>query len=51
MTVVPVWIFNPFQANILILYPQKTPENQRFSVFFRGHKIGALARNGLIWTT
>ena len=39
---------NPFLINAPILYPLKTPENQRFSDVFRGYKIGTLARNGLI---
>ena len=38
---------NPFLANVPILYPPKTPENQRFSGVFRGYKMGTLARNGL----
>ena len=38
---------NPFLANVPILYPLKTPENQKFSGVFRGHKMGTLARNGL----
>ena len=29
---------NPFQTNILFLYPQKTSENQRFSNVFRGYR-------------
>ena len=40
--------FNPFLANVPILYPLKTPENQRFSGVFRGYKMGKLARNGLM---
>ena len=43
-------VVNPFQANVPISYPPKTPENQRFSgVFFWGveYKMGALARNEL----
>ena len=40
--------FNPFLANVPILYPLKTPENQRFSGVFRGYKMGTLARNGLM---
>ena len=39
--------FNPFLANVPILYPLKTPENQRFSGVFRRSKKGTLARNGL----
>ena len=35
------WPVNPF------LYPQETPENQRFSGVFAGCKMGTLARNGL----
>ena len=43
--------FNPFLANVLILYPLKTPENQRFSGVFRGYKMKTLAWNGLkSWT-
>ena len=38
---------NPFLANVTILYPLKTPENQRFPDVFRGYKMGALARYGL----
>ena len=30
---------NSFLANVPILYPRKTPENQRFSVVFRGYKM------------
>ena len=41
------YLFNPFQANVPILYPLQTPENQRFSGVFRGCKMGALAWNGL----
>ena len=40
-------VFNPFLANVPILYPLKTPENFWFSGIFRGYKIGTLARNGL----
>ena len=40
-------VFNPFLANIPILYHLKTPENQRFSGVFRGYKMETLARNGL----
>ena len=35
-----------FLANVPILYPLKTTENQRFSGVFRGCKMGTLARNG-----
>ena len=38
----------PFLANVPILYPLKTPENQRFSSVFRRYKIGTLARNELM---
>ena len=44
------WV-NPFLANAPSLYPLKTPENQRFSVVFRGYKIGTFAWNGLIQQT
>ena len=40
-------IINPFLANVPILYPLRTPENQSFSGVFRGHKIGTLVRIGL----
>ena len=40
-------VFNPFLANVPILSPLKTPENQRFSGVLRGYKMGILARNGL----
>ena len=36
---------NPFLANVPILYPLKTPENQRGG----GYKMGTLARNRLIF--
>ena len=39
--------FNPFLANVPILYPLKTPENVWFSCDFRGYKMGTLARNKL----
>ena len=39
---------NPFLANVPILYPLKTPENQRYKI--RGYKMETLARNGLIET-
>ena len=38
---------NPFWANIRILKPPKTPENQRFFGVLRGNKMETLARNGL----
>ena len=41
-------MFYPFLANVSILYPLKTPENQRFSCVFRGNKMGTLDRNGLM---
>ena len=37
---------NPFLANVPILYPLKTPENQRFPDVW-GYKMGTLARNRL----
>ena len=43
-----MYLFNPFLANIPILYPLKTSENQRFSGVFRDYKMGTLARNGLM---
>ena len=41
-------LLNPFLANVPILYPLKTPENQRFSGVFRWYKMGTLVRIGLI---
>ena len=40
-------VLNPFLVNVSILYPLKTPENQRFSGVFWGHKMGTLTKNGL----
>ena len=40
-------VFFPFMAKVLILYPLKIPESQRFSGVFKGYKMGALARNEL----
>ena len=34
---------NPFQANVLLLYPLKTSENLWFSDDFRGYRKGILA--------
>ena len=42
-----IHIVNPILANVPILYPLKTPENQRFPGIFRGYKMGTLARYGL----
>ena len=42
-----VILFNPFLANVPILYPRKTPENQLFSVAFMVHEMAKFARNGL----
>ena len=39
---------NPFLANVPILYPLKTPENQRFFGVFRRYKMGTPAGNKLI---
>ena len=41
------YVFKPFLADVPILYPLKTPENQKVSNVFRGYKIGILSRNGL----
>ena len=41
------FFINPFLANVPILYPLKTPENQRFSGVFKGFKMGTFARNAL----
>ena len=40
-------LINPFLDNVLILYPQKTPENQKFSEILRGYKVGTLSRKEL----
>ena len=39
--------FNPFLVNVPVLYPLKTPENQRFFGAFKGYKMGSLPRYGL----
>ena len=39
---------NLFLANVLILYPLKTPENKRFLVVFRGYGMKKVACNGLL---
>ena len=36
-------VFNPFQVNVLFLYPLKTSKNQRFPDVFRGYRKGILA--------
>ena len=38
---------NQFLSNVSILYLLKTPENQMFSVVFRGYKMWILTREGL----
>ena len=40
-------IVSTYLPNVPILFPLKTPENQRFSGVLRRFKIGTLARNGL----
>ena len=35
------------EANVPILYPLNTLENRKFSVVFRGCKMGTFIRNGL----
>ena len=42
-----VCYFDLFLANVPILYPLKTPENQWFSGVFRGYKRATLVRNEL----
>ena len=42
-------LFSSSLVNVPILCPQKTPENLRFSVVFRGFKMRTLVRNGLIF--
>ena len=39
-------LLTPLPANVPILYPLKTSENQRFSGVFRGHKMETLTGNG-----
>ena len=39
---------DPFLASVPVLYPLKRPGNQKASGVFRGYKIRAMARNGLI---
>ena len=41
-------MFNTFLANVPILYPLWTPENQWFTGVFRGLKMGTIAINMLI---
>ena len=41
------FLFNPFLANVPILYPLKTLKNLWFFGIFSGYKMGTLARNGL----
>ena len=36
--------FNLFLVNVPILYPLKTPENQKFSGVVRSYEMGTLAR-------
>ena len=43
--------YNPFLSNVLILQPLKTSENIWFNGVFRGYRIGALARNNVVWIT
>ena len=47
-----VWLkgnLNPFSTNVPLLYPLKTENHWRFSVF-RGYRSGTLAENGLIFS-
>ena len=37
----------PFSTNVPFLYPQKMPENQRFSDVFSGYRNGTLGKNWL----
>ena len=39
---------NPYLAHVAILSPLKTLQNLWFSEVFRGYKLGALAKNGLM---
>ena len=38
---------NPLPANVPILHPLKTPENQRFSGVFKGYKAGTQVKSEL----
>ena len=40
-------LFNPFLANVPILYHLKTPKNLWFSSVFRRYKMGTFVRNRL----
>ena len=42
---------NQFLDNVFIIYPLKTPGNQKFSGAFRGYKMETLAGSGLIKKT
>ena len=58
LTSLDIFIFKIMQHNVIIFThfwpifpfynPLKTPEYHRFSGVFKGYKMGALARNGLI---
>ena len=39
---------NPFLASVPILYPLKTPGNQKVSGVFREYKMRVMAQNGVI---
>ena len=41
-----LFVVNPFSTNVPLLYPLKTSENRKFSVF-RGYRSGTLVENGL----
>ena len=41
------WFFNPFYFTGLLLYPQKTPENQSFSDVFKGYRKRPMAQKAL----
>ena len=40
-------LISPFLANITLLYPLKTSENQKFSDVFREYRSEILVENGL----
>ena len=41
------FFINSFLANVPILYPLTTPENQRILIIFMGYKIETLVRDEL----
>ena len=46
--ILKVGYLNPFLANVLILHPLKTRENQRLTGVYKWYKMETLVKNGLI---